>query len=165
MRLTHFRGRTGVVARGALLCALVTAFTLSASSVAAQQGAGVRAGVAADPSQFYFGGHYWSEPIVESLRFQPNVEVGIGDDLTLIAANIEFAWWIPLPRSAWNVYLGGGPALNVYSYDEDRRPRGADDTDVKGGLNFLVGLASRQGLFFEMKVGAIDSPGFKFGVG
>lgn len=153
------------VVRRVVVVGLMIVVVLLAREASAQSGPGLRAGVSADPSQFYFGGHYWSAPIVDALRFQPNLEVGVGNDLTLVAANIEFAWWIRLPKSAWSVYLGGGPAMNVYSYDEDRGPRGRDDTEVKGGLNFLVGLASRQGLFFEMKVGAIDSPGFKFGVG
>ena len=43
------------------------------------------------------------------------------------------------------------------------RPNG--DSDLEGGLNFLVGVQHRDGLFVEFKVGAIDSPDIKFGVG
>jgi hypothetical protein len=32
-------------------------------------------------------------------------------------------------------------------------------------LNLLVGVEAPRGLFFEFKVGVIDSPDFKFGVG
>ena len=38
-------------------------------------------------------------------------------------------------------------------------------TDVRPGFNFLVGIAQRRGLFSEIKIGAIDSPSFKFGIG
>lgn len=165
MRLLHLRPALPPLARRSRVAGLVLTLVLAAVPAEAQQGPGVRAGVSADPSQFYFGGHYWSAPLVDQLRFQPNLEVGVGSDRTLVAANIEFAWRFPVPRSPWSVYLGGGPAMNIYSYDQGRAPRGRDDTEVRGGLNFLVGLTSREGVFFEVKVGAIDSPGFKFGVG
>ena len=35
----------------------------------------------------------------------------------------------------------------------------------KPGFNVLVGVEQSRGLFFEFKIGAIDSPDFKFGVG
>ena len=42
---------------------------------------------------------------------------------------------------------------------------GDDDSETEAGLNFLVGVEQSNGLFFEFKVGVIDSPDFKFGVG
>ena len=123
----------------------------------AQSKAGVRAGVSGDPDQFYFGGHIETKPLIDHLTFRPNVEVGLGDDVTLVAANIEFAYWIPIRNKPWSVYLGGGPALVI----ADRH----DDTDVGGGFNILVGVQHRKGLFTELKVGFADSPDIKFGVG
>ena len=46
---------------------------------------------------------------------------------------------------------------NIYSFN--------DDSDAEGGLNFVFGAKRSRGLFFEVKVGAIDSPDLKFGVG
>lgn len=139
--------------------ALLLAFLLAPASPApAQQGPGVRAGVGADPDQFYVGGHYVTAPLVEGLRFQPNVEAGFGDEVTLVAVNFEFGYWFRLDRE-WQLYVGGGPAMNLY--DSDRR----DDTDVEPGVNLLAGLRLRKGLFFEFKVGVLDSPDVKFGVG
>lgn len=40
-----------------------------------------------------------------------------------------------------------------------------DQSDSEAGVNFLVGVEQRRGLFFEFKVGAMDSPDFKLGVG
>jgi len=111
-----------------------------------------------DPDQFYFGGHLETAPLVDRLYFRPNVEVGFGDDITAIAANMEFVYKFP-NRRGWGVYAGGGPALNVYMFD------GVDDSDTDAGLNLLVGVESSRGLFFEFKIGAMDSPDFKFGVG
>ena len=33
------------------------------------------------------------------------------------------------------------------------------------GFNLLIGIAQSKGLFSEIKIGAIDSPSFKFGIG
>ena len=121
------------------------------------QGVGINAGVSADPDQFYFGVGYETAELLDRLRFRPNLEVGVGDEATLVTANFEFAYRIPIQRKPWSVYVGGGPAL-VISHAHD-------DTNAGGGFNILLGLAHRRGLFTEIKVGAIDSPGFKFGVG
>ena len=83
---------------------------LMAAPAQAQSNPGIRAGVSGDPDQFYFGGHIETRPLIERLTFRPNVEIGLGDDLTLIAANIEFAYWIPIRNKPWSVYVGGGPA-------------------------------------------------------
>jgi hypothetical protein len=136
---------------------VVFVLALSAASVRAQ-GLGVRAGASADPNQFYAGVHYESEDLVDRLRFRPNVEVGVGDNLTLVAMNIEFTYRLPVPViPMWQFYVGGGPALNIYRF--------SNDTDPEGGFNVLAGISHHTGLFTEVKVGALKSPGFKLGVG
>jgi hypothetical protein len=125
-------------------------------SAAAAQGAGVRAGASVDPDQFYVGGHYETGALVQRLHFRPNLEVGFGDDVTTVGANLEFVYKIPLD-GPWSLYAGGGPALNIYSFD--------DDSETDGGLNLLFGAETSNGLMFEVKVGAINSPEVKFGVG
>lgn len=124
---------------------------------------GVRVGVSGDPDQFFFGAHVETSPIIDHLTFRPNAEIGVGDDQTLFAFNFEFAYWIPLKNQPWRVYLGGGPALVIRSFHEGHPNNG--DSDVGGGLNFLLGIQHRKGLFAELKVGAIDSPSVKFAVG
>lgn len=132
------------------------AIVFLSSTPAAAQDAGIRGGISVNPDQFYFGGHIETSPLVDRLYFRPNVEIGFGDDLTLLAANMEFVYKFTARRE-WNIYAGGGPALNVRMHD--------DDTDTDAGLNILVGVEQRRGLFFEFKIGAIDSPDLKFGVG
>ena len=149
MRLSATRLVTGL----SFLLGLV-AFS---STPAAAQDAGVRAGLSVDPDQFYFGGHIETSPLIDRLHFRPNLEVGFGDDLTLIAANMEFVYKFPL-RSGWRLYAGGGPALNVFMADDA-------DSETEAGLNLLVGFEQARGLFFEFKLGVVDSPDFKFGVG
>jgi len=135
---------------------LVALFVLTVP--AAAQDGGLRAGLSVDPDQFFFGGHLETSPLVDRLYFRPNVEVGFGDDLTLIGANMEFVYKFS-NRRGWGLYAGGGPALNIYMVDE------ADDSDTDAGLNLLVGVENTRGLFFEFKMGVVDSPDFKFGVG
>lgn len=125
---------------------------------ASAQDAGLRGGLSVDPDQFYFGGHLETAPLVDRLHFRPNVEIGFGDDLTLIGANMEFVYKFPNRRD-WRLYAGGGPALNVYMFDD------VDDSETDAGLNLLLGVENSRGLFFEFKMGLIDSPDVKFGVG
>jgi hypothetical protein len=156
---------TKKILRGAWFLPILTllCWALAIGSARAQT-PGIRAGVTGEPTQFHFGGHLETEPLIEQLTFRPNVEAGVGDDQTLIAFNVEFAYGIPLRNQPWRVYLGGGPALVLVDRDEDGRGRD-DDSDVGGGFNVMVGLEHNRGLFFEFKVGALDSPGIKFTVG
>jgi hypothetical protein len=144
--------------------ALALALVAAASSPAVAQtgsGFGVRAGVGADPDQFHFGAHYDTGPLFDRLSFRPNLEVGLGDNVTTVAANFEFAYWIPIKRRPWAVYVGGGPALVIYSRDHDH----GNDTETQPGFNLMVGLGHSRGFFVEAKLGLIDSPEVKFTVG
>lgn len=135
-------------------------FSILQAPAAGAQDLGVRLGVSIDPDQFYFGGHVESGPIYEELRFRPNVEIGFGDNVTVVGLNGEFVWPFPL-RDGGTVYAGMGPAINIISFDFGP----VNDTDVFAGLNFLIGYEFEEGFFAELKVGAIDSPDVKFGFG
>ncbi len=128
----------------------------------AQESKGVRMGMSNSPGQIYFGGHVETAPLMENLSFRPNIELGLGNDQYLLAFNLEFAYQIPIQGRPMTAYLGAGPTLNIRSRTNIF---GARQTDLLGGFNFLVGLAHREGLFSELKVGAMDNPGLKFAVG
>ena len=128
-----------------------------ATSAAAQTlSAGVRVGASVDPDQFYFGGHVETAPLVDRIHFRPNAEIGVGNGATVVALDFEFAYKFPSQRT-WNAYALAGPALNIVKVH--------DDTGTSGGFNIGVGIEHREGLFGEIKVGTIDSPEFKIGVG
>lgn len=148
------QSQTTVVRLTRVLAAFLMLSTMAASAIA--QTVGARAGVSVDPEQFYFGAHAETPPLADRLRFRPNVEIGLGNDITIAAFNVEFAYHFR-STEPWNVYAGGGPALNVI-----KRGR---DTDADPGVNVLLGVAHEDGLFAEFKVGALDSPRLKFGVG
>jgi len=152
-----------VPARLALLMVLVT-FLLALTGTAAQAqqpGTGVRAGVSGDPDQFYFGAHFDTGPIFDRLSFRPNAEVGLGDNVTTVAGNFEFVYWWPVRRHPWSIYAGGGPAVNLFRFSESR----GGGSEVDPGFNILFGAAHSRGLFAELKLGFIDSPQVKFGIG
>ena len=155
--LDYWEKPTRRAALAVLAAAWVAALVLAPPAFA-QGGPGLRAGFSANPDQFYFGGHYVTSPIWDRLRFQPNVEAGFGDDSSLVAFNMEFGYWMRV-NSDWHAYVGAGPAMNLYSRS------GQDGDDVGPGLTVGIGLRRRGGLFFEMKVGAFDSPDFKLAVG
>jgi hypothetical protein len=128
-----------------------------------QAGVGFRGGATIDPDQVHFGFHVQAE-VVPHLRFQPNIEVGVGDNLTLIALNPELNY-VFTTRSPVRPYIGGGPGINIF---DDRRIFGGTDTRV--GVNFVFGievpLRSAHSFMAELKVGVGDSPELKmtFGV-
>ena len=142
--------------RIALWPAVITALLIATGSASAQS-VGVRAGASVDPDQFYFGGHFETDPIVDRLHFKPNLEIGVGDDVTTIAVNMEFVYKFPVRRSPWTFYAGGGPAINYYNFE--------NRSDTEGGFNLLAGMQHENRVFFEVKGGLADSPDLKFGIG
>jgi hypothetical protein len=154
VRLSRNQYGSGWVATAVLGLAVWLVPALASAQIAP----GVRAGASVDPDQVYVGGHLETQPIYERLVFRPNVEVGFGDNLTLAGFNFEFAWKFPQRSGPWGFYAAAGPAINLYRYD------GPGD-DAKAGFNFVGGVENDRGFFFEFKVGADNSPAFKFGVG
>ncbi|MCC7185015.1 MAG: hypothetical protein IT185_02155 [Acidobacteria bacterium] len=149
----------------AKLLVVVTFVALIAlwSAPAHAQSFGLRAGASASPDQFYFGVHADTPPIADRLSFRPNVELGLGNDVTLAAVNLELVYRLPLQNSMeWVMLAGAGPSANFYSFSG---MRDRSDNELGGGLNLLLGLEHRNGFFGEVKVGLIDSPSVKFGVG
>jgi hypothetical protein len=102
-----------------------------------------------DPDQFYFGGHVESQELVENIYFRPNVEIGVGNEVTTRAFNFELAYRCATTRQ-WRPYVAAGRALNIYDRD--------GNSDSFGGFNIRRGLEHSRGLFGEIKFGTIDSP-------
>ncbi len=133
---------------------------------------GVRGATALDPELFMFGVHSQLGPFFsDSFYARPNFEMGFGELTTLVALNFEGIYRLPfVPRtSRWNVYAGGGPALNFshrnFEEETDRGKIDFGDLDLDVGFNFLLGLQSRDGLFLEMKTSAYSIPTLRFAIG
>jgi hypothetical protein len=137
------------------LCAFTTFTCLTVRPVEAQT-FGPRVGASVDPDQFVIGGHFETPPLVDHITFRPNVEIGLGNDLTVTCFNFELAYKFESSKP-WNVYAGGGPALVLFDHDHDNH--------AEGGFNILLGIEHREGLFGEIKAGMLDSPDFKVTIG
>mgnify|MGYP003347223751 CR=1 FL=1 len=51
----------------------------------------MRAGGSGSPDQFYVGAHA-DMPAFDRVRFRPNVELGAGPDLTLVALDLDLVY-------------------------------------------------------------------------
>ena len=116
-----------------------------------------------DPDQFHFGGHYDAGAVGTNLRLVPNIEIGLGNDLTLICLNGDLLY--DFPDTPWSV--GGELGINIANYDINIP--GVDDTNTDIGLSavgdYRLTLNSGKTLLLEAKLGISDSPDFKFTVG
>lgn len=129
-------------------------------------GWGVRAGLSSDPDQVYGGVHFNLGEFAKDVRFRPTMEIGFGDDLTVLQMLAEVHYIFSNVR-VWKPYLGGGLGLTYVNYDKDHP---GDDSETKVSLNPIGGIETilNQGakLFFELKLGLTDEdPDIKFGVG
>ncbi|MGA1864883.1 MAG: hypothetical protein ACMUHX_07465 [bacterium] len=130
------------------------------------EGWGVRAGLSSDPDQVYAGVHFNLGEFVKDVRFRPTMELGFGDDQTVLQVLAEVHYVFSKFR-VWTPYLGGGLGLTYINYDDDH-PKDDSDTDIS--LNPIGGIETtlKQGmkLFFELKSGLPDKdPDIKLGVG
>ena len=156
------------------LLAVTLAFGSSAAQTDSDPGSdvgfrgwGPRVGLTIDPDQVHFGAHMDYGNFAQHVRFQPNIEVGIGDDLTLIALNFEAAYRFRQNWDVWSPYLGGGLGVNIANWDNNGR---GDDSSTDLGVSVLggieKGLSSGDRFFVESKLGVVDeSPDVKLTVG
>lgn len=149
------------------LCAMA-ALVLGAGAAHADTSWGLRGGATFDPDQVHVGVHLNGGELFTDGWFIPNVEIGFGDDLTLIALNPELVYKFDRRnRSHWGFYVGAGLGLNFYSWDDHGGPGDNSDTDL--GLNILGGMSRRLSagneFFLELKLGAADSPDAKITAG
>lgn len=159
MRSTVHLGLLALV----LLCTITTP-ALGQDDVG-YRGWGPRLGLTIDPDQFHFGAHF-DIGAARKVRFQPNLEVGLGSDLVLFCLNAEAAYRFSSNWDSWSPYLGGGIGVNIASDDDDGV---TDESDTEFGVNALFGvergLSSGDRFFVESKFGLVDSPDVKITAG
>ncbi|HEX6898430.1 MAG TPA: hypothetical protein VF789_01905 [Thermoanaerobaculia bacterium] len=148
---------------------LLTLLALASLPAAAQdigfRGWGVRAGVADDPDQVVFGAQFNFGEFVRNLRFQPNVEVGFGDDANILSATLPVHYRYAASR-ALTLYGGGGITVGLIDLDEDAGGDGDSEFDISpmlaGGLEWPLG---RNRMDLELNLTGGDFPGAKLVVG
>ncbi len=156
--------RSMMIGAAAALLLIPTISAASGEDVG-HRGWGPRFGVTSGPDQVHFGLHTDFGNFSDHVRFQPNFELGVGDDRTVGALNFEAAYRFSESYTSWSPYVGGGLGVNFVSSDRGFR----DGTNTDAGLNALVGiekgLASGDRFFTETKFGLTDSPDFKLTFG
>jgi hypothetical protein len=157
-----------------LLALAVAALTLTSASLASAQTTthpatgneiGPRVGASITPDQFVIGGqmNFPIEP--RGLAISPNVELGVGDNVTTIQLNGDMDYHFLDAGPNWNPYAGAGIGIAFFDYNSDV---GGGSTS-KVGINLIGGLRFRQKngshLFTELRLGLGDIPDAKFIVG
>lgn len=139
------------------LTVLFLALTLLATTASATD-IGLRAGLTSGPDQFHIGAHTDLGHVFPPLRLVPNVEIGFGDNLTMIAFNGDLIY--DFPQTPFGV--GGELGLNYLDVD-------GFGSNTELGLsalgNYRLGLDNGKTVLLEVKIGLLDSPDFKFTVG
>jgi hypothetical protein len=124
---------------------------------------GPRFGVSIDPDQLVVGGQASIHAFAPDWSFDPNLELGFGDDVTVFALNFDVFYHLHLQGSAWRPYVGGGLSVDFVSWDA---PLGVhDDSDTEAGLNLVGGFTIPAGSghqwFTEARIGIGDIPELK----
>ena len=129
------------------------------------RGWGPRVGLSLNPDQVHFGGHIDFGNFAKHIRFQPNVELGFGDDVKLFTVNAEAAYRFSSRWDVWTPYLGGGLGANIKSADNGKDNNSHTDLGVNllGGIE--KGLSNGDRFFIETKVSLNDVPDAKATVG
>lgn len=146
----------------ALFGILITSQTAHAQRAFGVHGWGPRAGVSIDPDQIHLGAHLDLGDLAEHLVLLPNIEVGMGDNATILTAMFEVDYRFQENWGSWRPYVGGGIGpvflwVNDFSSTEF-------GLTIQGGITRR--LKGRPGLFFiELKLGLSDAPDMKFSVG
>lgn len=148
-------------------CVVLPAAVHAKGGSAGASSYGPRVGVSVDPDQLVLGGQFSTGEIAPSVSFDPNAELGIGDDQTVIAINLDGHYHFALRGSSWSPYLGFGVGVNFFSFDRPAPFQDESETDVGG--NFILGAAvptnAGSQFFTEMKLGLGDIPSLKIMAG
>jgi hypothetical protein len=147
---------------------LLTVLIAGAGTAQAETAWGLRGGATFGPDQVHVGVHMNGGELFNDGWFIPNVEIGFGDNVTLVAINPELVYKFNKRSHAdWGFYIGAGLGLNILSWDEDNAGHDHSDTDL--GLNILGGMSRKlsagNDFFLELKLGVGDSPDGKVTAG
>lgn len=145
--------------RAPFLAAAVLLALAAAPPAAAQdlgmRGWGLRAGAATDPDQVIVGAHFDLGEVIDQLRLQPSLELGIGDDVSTVQGLVPVHYRFET-GGEWTPYTGGGLLLALIDYD-DRPGRRDDDNELEiapvavGGVEWAPSGGRR--LLFELQLG------------
>ena len=157
-----------------LLCLLLLAGVMTASTALGQElgvrSYGLRGGININPDQFNFGAHVDAGTLASRVRFQPSFELGLGNGVTVAAANFDAHYLFTARR--FRPYAGGGLGINFI--DVTSGIGQAEGLNIEPVLNLVAGAewgAPRSGsrafrrYLVEVRVGMGDTPELKLVAG
>jgi opacity protein-like surface antigen len=138
----------------------------AAASAMVATGIGPRIGFSSGPDQLVFGGQLTFGEVAPNLSFDPNLEIGVGDNATLIGFNFDLHYHFDT-NTTWRPYAGGGVGINYISVDRPAPFDNATDPEYGGQVIVGAGAPTRSGnrFFGELKLGLGDVPDLKMVVG
>ncbi len=147
--------------------ALFALTLLAGAPAAAHAGAftdfGPHFGFSSGPSQIVIGGHLEIVDVAPDVDFVPSVDLGLGDNTTLISVNGDLHYRFHLQGQRWQPYAGAGVGIHFFSFDH--LGPGVDNSVTRAGGHFIVGadVPTKTGsrFFTELKLGFGDGPDFK----
>jgi len=157
------RART---AHSLAVAAALAAALLVAGPAAAQhpdlgfRGWGLRLGAASDPDQAVAGVHWNLGELVENLRLQPSLELGVGDDVATVSLLVPVHYRFDVAADL-TPYAGAGVLFAAIDRDDRPRRRRDDDEDFEiapvavGGLE--LPMSRGRDLLVELHVGGGDA--------
>lgn len=144
------------------------AFALALAAPAATHagtftGFGPHFGFSSGPSQLVLGGHLELVDVAPDIDFVPSIDLGLGDNVTLISLNGDFHYRFHLHGQRWQPYAGAGVGVHFFSFDQ--LGPGVDNSETRAGGHFIVGadVPTKTGsrFFTELKLGFGDGPDLK----
>lgn len=152
-----------------MLSALVLSTVPAAAAEMGLRGWGLRAGLASDPDQVLLGAHWDLGDIAPQFRMVPNVQLGIGDDATVLEGTLPVHYVFGKVDAGFAPYVGAGLAVAWIDVDHDDGHGNdfddGDDSDVELGAKVLGGLewGMRSGnkFFVELNLGIGDIHDFQ----
>jgi len=145
--------------------ALIISFPVATRADIGFQGWGLRTGLSVDPDQIDIGAHFNLGEFIPNLRFQPNLELGFGDNIFLLMINGETFYLFDVRGSNFRPYAGGELSIVYWRVDNSH----GKNEDLEIGLSPVGGIEfpfSKQTMgFLELKLGIGDVPDFRVAVG
>ena len=101
--------------------------------------------------------------IAPRVDFVPSIDLGVGDNLTLISFNGDFHYRFQASHSHWTPYAGAGVSLHVWNWDSGFPGEGSSGTVGDGTLigGADVPTSSGNRFFVEGKLSLGNGPTFK----
>lgn len=149
----------------ALFALFLLAGTPSFSQDLGFRGWGVRGGLSDNPDQVVVGVQADLGEFIPRLSFRPHLDLGLGDDTTVIALGVPVLYRLPIEGS-FTLYGGGGLIVGLIDEDDEdgglRRGDDGNEVDISpllaGGIEWPIG---RGDLGIELNAAGGDLPRVK----